>query len=122
MGGSGGEVKLFWRDELLQVLYWLQGEGFADLATVAGLAGFLQADPNLVAECLAELVEDGYVETAPADGQARFRLTDLGRREGGRRFREEFAHLQRPGHFECSPNCVCHITGDPEACPSHRPA
>ncbi len=121
MAGSDGELKLFWRDELLQVLYWLQGEGFADLATVTGLAGFLQADPDLVAQCLADLVADGYAE-AVADGQPRFRLTDLGRREGGRRFREEFAHLQKAGHFECSPDCVCHITGDPAACPSHRTA
>ncbi len=121
MASSNGELKLFWRDELLQVLYWLQGEGFADLATAGGLAGFLQADPILVAECLTELVEDGYVETVPADGQIRYRLTDLGRREGGRRFREEFAHLQKAGHYECSPDCICHLTSNREDCPSHRP-
>jgi hypothetical protein len=122
MARSHGELKLFWRDELLQLLYWLQGEGFADLATVVGLAGFLQADPGVVDECLTELTEDGYVETVAAYGQVRYRLTDLGRREGGRRFREEFAHLQKAGHFECSPDCICHVTGNPEDCPSHRPA
>ncbi|MER3397765.1 MAG: hypothetical protein C4316_04375 [Chloroflexota bacterium] len=119
MGAGKAELKLFWRDELLQVLYWLHGEGFADLATPAGLAGFLQAEPGLVGECLAELVADGYVEAVAADGQVWYRLTELGRREGGRRFREEFAHLQRTAHYECSPNCTCHITGSREACPSH---
>jgi hypothetical protein len=121
MGAGKGELKLFWRDELLQVLYWLQGEGFADLATATGLSEFLQAEPGLVGECLAELAADGYVEAVSADGQVCYRLTELGRREGGRRFREEFAHLQKAAHYECSPDCTCHLTGDRDSCPSHRP-
>lgn len=121
MGTGRGELKLFWRDELLQLLYWLHGEGFGELATAAGLTDFLQAEPELVGECLAELVADGYVEAVGVDGQVRYRLTELGRQEGGRRFREEFAHLQKAAHYECSPDCTCHITGNREACPSHGP-
>lgn len=116
------EARLFWRDELLQVMYWLQGEGFSDLCTLADLARFLQAESGLLAACLHDLVQDGYLEVATVrpDGQALYRLTAVGRREGGRRFAEEFAHLQRPAHFECSPDCPCRLSGNPADCPTRR--
>lgn len=96
--------ELFWRDEVLQALFWLRGEGLASASTAADLARFLVADEATIALVLAGLEGDGYVEPG-------YRLTELGMREGGRRFRDEFAGLTQQAHGECGPGCWCH---DPE--------
>ena len=50
-------------------------------------------------------------------GYVRFRLTDAGLKEGGRRFADEFADLTKPGHYECGdPSCECRRTGNPADC------
>ena len=123
---------LYWRDEILQALYWMQGEGLAEAASAADLARFLVADEGLIAAQLTRLAEAGYVEGGgrkAEDGKASpplppsaFRLTPLGVREGGRSFRDEFADYTRPAHGECGPGCWCK---DPEhegeACPNLEP-
>jgi hydrogenase maturation protease len=105
-------------DELLQVLYWLRGERLAESAGPDEVRRFLgAADAVELAADLRRLAAAGLVEHA---GEGRFRLTALGITEGGRRFAEEFADLQRPGHGECSdPSCDCHALG-PEACVGQR--
>jgi hypothetical protein len=109
---------LFWQDEILQALYWLAGEGLADSADSAELARLLVAPRRTVVRQLRRLCERGYLERVAGKG-LRYRLTDLGRQEGGRSFADEFAELTKPGHGECKPGCWCH---DPahagEPCPS----
>lgn len=102
------------RDELLQVMYWMRGEGLGDAVSAEDVGRLLVDTPKpLLAADLRSLCEAGLAE--PADGE-RYRLTDAGRREGGRRFGEAFADYMRPGHGACSdPNCDCHRLG-PEAC------
>ncbi len=104
-----------WRDELLQVLYWFRGEGLGESVAPQDLTVFLGAEAATVREQLERLVLEGYVE--PADGDPnRFRLTEVGVKEGGRRFADEFAGLTGQAHGECSnPNCSCRTLG-PEAC------
>ncbi len=105
------------RDELLQILYWFRGEGFGDAVAPPDLEPFLNADADLIRQRLERLVVEGYVEML-ADAPARFRLTDWGAKEGGRRFADEFAGLTGQAHGECSnPNCSCQTLG-PEACES----
>ena len=62
---------IYWRDEILQLMYWLKGEGI--LADVASddLQRFLEADPGRVGERLAQLVQDGYLTVAPPYPPAR---------------------------------------------------
>ena len=105
--------ELFWRDEILQTLFWMRGEGLADGAGPAELARFLAADRSLVEEVLSSMAAGGYVaiESGPASSSPAYRLTPLGIEEGGRRFRDEFAALTRQAHGECGPGCWCH---DPE--------
>ena len=65
------------------------------------------------------LTADGYLERLP---NSEYRLTALGRTEGGRSFHDEFADLIKPAHAECGPGCWCkdpNHAGEP--CPS-RPA
>lgn len=102
------------RDEILQVMYWLQGEGLADAPGVPELRRFLDdhAAADLAAD-LERLAAAGLLEPA---GQGRYRLTAPGREEGARRFADEFAGYLRQGHGACSdPTCDCHELG-PEAC------
>lgn len=103
------------RDELLQVLFWLEGEGFESELNAKGVSRFVSWPPEEIRRGLAELVEDGFASEAGDD----IRLTHAGRQEGGRRFVAEFATmLSRDTHHggEChDPDCDCHELG-PAAC------
>lgn len=104
------------RDEILQVLYWMEGEGLADDVDALRLVPFVGADVAAVGAHLEALRRIGYLERT-AVAPDRYRLSVIGRAEGRRRFEEEFAPLLRQGHGECNdPACDCHLTGDPAAC------
>jgi len=109
------------RDEILQVMYWLEGEGLApDVRPVDLLPLLGMAEPQTAAQ-LDTLRRSGLVEQARNE-PGRYRLSVIGRQEARRRFTEEFAPLLRRGHGECNdPYCDCHVTGDPAAC-LHRAA
>jgi hypothetical protein len=120
-GGAEALDALYWRDEILQALYWLHGEGLADAVDPARLAELLVADGSVVATELERLAAGGYVDAVPGPRSA-YRLTELGRLEGGRSFRDEFAGLTRQAHGECGEGCWCN---DPERqgepCPTREP-
>jgi hydrogenase maturation protease len=100
------------RDEILQVMFWLEGEGLGPDVALADLLRFVD-NPPAVAGALGRLVEDGYVEAEPAVPGARYRLTRLGQDEGRRRFLDEFEpYLARHAHGECgAADCDCHAGG-----------
>lgn len=100
------------RDEVLELLYWIEGEGFTGSATLAGLVRFLAYPEPEVRATLEDLIRRGDVLFA--EPSAEYRLTAEGRREAARRFAEEFAPLLSQGHGECNdPECDCHT--NPEA-------
>lgn len=104
------------RDEILQVLFWLAGEGLAPDVRSADLLPFIEGDEAAIAGHLETLRRLGYLEPTRNE-PGRYRLSVVGRGEGRRRFTEEFAPLLRQGHGECNdPDCVCHTTGDPADC------
>jgi len=106
---------LFWRDELLQILYWFRGEGLGEVVAPHELLPFLGAEEQLVTRYLERMADDGYVMRL-GGAPARYRLTELGLREGGRRFADEFSGLTGQAHYECNnPNCACKTLG-PAAC------
>lgn len=101
------------RDELLEFLYWIEGEAIPGAATFDGIVRFLAQPPEQVQSTLADLVARGDATSDPATSE--YRLTEPGRREAARRFAEEFAPLIGQGHGECNdPNCDCH--SDPASC------
>lgn len=111
------------QDEVLEVLYWLEGEGIPGAATLAGLARFLVRPPDEVAGALAQLVARGDIEPS---GDLEYRLTEPGRREAGRRFAEAFADMTGQGHGECNdPTCDCHTNpagaAECHAARAHKP-
>lgn len=98
--------ELRWRDEILGVLYWLRGEGIMGAATVGDLSGFLVADAGVLGDQLERLVAGGYLERADADDEVRYSLSEVGGREGGRVFADDFAELTGAAHGECGPGCL----------------
>ena len=117
--GSRALADLFWRDEILQIAYWFQGEGFGDEVTAHDLRRFIDADAPDLEPYLVRMAQEGYLESI--DG-GRYRLTGLGRGEGRRRFADAFEGLNKPAHGECSADCDCHRTGDTANCASKTAA
>ena len=100
------------RDELLEMLYWTEGEGFGGASTLDAIARFLTHSRDDVLRTLTVLVTRGDVVHDTPTGE--YRLTETGRKEAARRFAEEFAPMLNQGHGECNdPNCECH--SDPKA-------
>lgn len=105
---------IFWRDEILQLLFWMRGEGMGESQPAAAIARSLDIDESTLLKHLDQMVDAGYL----SQQDHRFGLTEMGRAEGGRRFQDEFESMLSQGHGECSdPNCDCHELG-PEHCKS----
>ena len=97
-------------DELLELLYWFEGEGFGGVASMEGIIRFTNLSEPLVRRTLDRLLSRGDVMVDASRG-GEYRLTELGRREAARRFAAEFAPLLSQGHGECSdPECDCHTS------------
>jgi len=108
---------LYWRSEILQVMYWLRGEGLGDVVDAALLERFLGVGADIGVTYLEQLVRDGYLD-AVADG---FRLSETGLAEGRTEFAMSFADLTRPAHGECSADCWCHASAEEAAaCAAER--
>jgi hypothetical protein len=97
---------LYWRSEILQVMYWLRGEGLGEVVDASLLERFLGVDAQLGLGYLERLVEDGYLERV-RDG---YRLSERGLEEGKTEFALSFSDLTRPAHGECSDDCWCHAS------------
>jgi hypothetical protein len=109
---------LYWRDEILQLMFWIRGEGFGDAIDPALLERFLGVQAQVGIRYLDHLVGEGLLEAA---GHGRYRLTEQGHRHGARVFADEFADLTKPGHGECGAECWCHASPEEaEACAEER--
>ena len=101
----GGEIAR--RDEVLEMLYWIEGEGFSGASSLDAIARFLTHDRAEVLRTLNALVASGDASCDEATGE--YQLTVTGRKEAARRFAEQFTPLLSQGHGECNdPNCDCH--------------
>ncbi|HET9533110.1 MAG TPA: hypothetical protein VFQ92_22330 [Blastocatellia bacterium] len=108
------------RDEVLQVMYWMTGEGFGRDFAPADIQKFLPADDAALVEALEQMILDGLIEKTDRDQYA---LTVQGKIEGGRRFADEFEGMMKPGHFECDePDCDCHNADSIGECKNLSPA
>lgn len=110
---SDALAALYWRSEILQVMYWLGGEGFGDVVDPGLIERFLGVDARIGITYLDRLVEEGYLVR---DGDW-YALSEFGREHGAREFADSFADLTKPTHGECSDDCWCHASVDEaEAC------
>lgn len=109
--------RLFWRSEILQVMYWLRGEELGDSATPELLERFLGVEATIAATYMDRLVDEGYLVVR--DGA--YALSERGEAEGADEFEAAFAGLTRPTHGECSADCWCHASvEEAEACARDR--
>jgi hypothetical protein len=111
--------RMYWRSEILQVMYWLRGEGLGEVVDATLLERFLGVQAEVGVGYLDQLVTDGYLETAGGG----YVLSDRGLEEGKTEFALSFADLTRPSHGECSADCWCHASIDEAlACAAERDA
>ncbi|MDQ4130778.1 MAG: hypothetical protein M3133_07305 [Actinomycetota bacterium] len=99
------------REEVLQAMYWMRGEGLFEAPSSDDLARFLAVPSETLTPYLERFAADGYLE--PVDSG--YRLTPLGQEAGKRTFAEEFADLTRAPHGECDEDCWCHSSPDEAA-------
>lgn len=102
---------LFWRSEILQVLYWLHGEGLGDVVDAAVIERFVGVDVDTATAHMDRLVTEGYLVPVGAA----YTLSEEGLREGAQEFASAFADLTRPAHGECSADCWCHASPEEAA-------
>ncbi len=108
------EASIFWQDEILQVMYWMRGEGFGEKITVAELKKFLDTSDETLVANLSQLAKHNLVNFDFSDA---YELTETGVKEGGRRFADEFDGMLKQGHYECDdPNCDCNDPNSDAAC------
>ena len=109
---------LYWKEEILQVMFWVQGEGFGEDMDAATLGRFLGIDAEIGLGYLDRLCENGLLETVEPD---RYRLSALGQAEGGKVFSDEFAEFTKPSHGECGAECWCHGSSEEaDACAAEQ--
>lgn len=99
------QPSIFWQDEILQVMFWMRGEGFATKSSMADLRKFLDTPDEVLTANLSELEKKQLIES---DFSETYELTETGVKEGGRRFADEFDGMLKQGHYECNdPDCDC---------------
>ena len=92
------------REEVLQAMYWLAGEGLADAPTGEELSRFLAVPADTLTVYLDRFVQERYLERAGGG----YRMTPKGEVLGKRSFADEFAGLTGQAHGECDEDCWCH--------------
>ncbi len=112
-GGESTAADLRKQDEVLQLLFWMRGEGLGEVVRPPDLRVFLAPEDELpdLTPVFRRLVERGLLETLDDDGPSGpgFRLTEEGILEGGRRFADEFSDIAGQAHGQCDdPDCDCH--------------
>ena len=90
------------RDEVLELLFWMRGQGFGEQLSVRDLAGFLVYPEEEIAVTLRTLEALGVVERRPEE---RYALTESGLPEARRRFVDNFREMLAEGHGECGFSC-----------------
>ena len=98
---------LFWKDEILQIMYWMDGEGLGSSVMASQILPLLNTNQDNLIYHLQKLVDDGFLEsnTLQVDPDTKVNLSMEAKREAGRRFADAFQGYQKAGHGECGPDC-----------------
>ena len=113
-----GPSNLLRQDEILQVMYWMLGEGLGTQVSIDDLRKFLTIPDEKIEIAMKNLFRTGLVRVI---NPGIYQLTEMGVVEGRRRFVDEFEGLLKQGHYECNdPECDCHTPEFSGACKSHE--
>jgi hypothetical protein len=101
---------LFWKDEILQVMYWMHGEELGSQVSAAQLAALLTASEEELGAHLMQLTNERLLtKTADTNSLSLYKLSEEGKKHAGKVFRNAFEGLQKAGHGECGPDCeICY--------------
>ena len=109
---------LFWRSEILRVVYWLYGEGLGDLVDLDLIRQYLDIDgTDDIGSYVDLLVADGSLVQ---DGDW-YALSARSMAEGEAQWATAFTDLVRPISNECNDDCWCQTSAaEAEACARSR--
>ena len=109
---------LFWRSEILRVVYWLYGEGLGDLVDVDLIRQYLDVEHDQdLSAYLDLLVKDGSLVRE----DEWYALSARGLAEGEAQLATAFTDLIHPVVNECDDECWCHTSmAEAEACARSR--
>ncbi len=96
--------RLINREEVLQICFWFQGEGFGDVFDATSIQVFLSANLSSIEAAFDELVDDGDLVPVP-ETLRKYKFSASGTKKGGRLFADSFAEFQNAGHGECAAGC-----------------
>ena len=98
---------LFWKDEILQILYWMDGEGFGKEVKVVQVLSLLNTNESNLLYHISKLVNEGVLLASKTaiDNTTSIRLSPKIKKEAGQRFADAFQGYQKAGHGECGPDC-----------------
>ncbi len=104
---------LFWREEILQVLYWMEGEGLEVLVPFSRLMVLLNTTSDNLFHHLKKNIDAGFLQTEDElfNENSSVKLTPSGKKEAGNIFANAFNGMQKQGHGECGPDCDCQAEG-----------
>ena len=109
---------LYWRSEILGVVYWLYGEGLGDIVDLELIRQYLGVDAREnLAEYLDQLVTDGSLVL---DGEW-YALSARAMAEGEAQLATAFTDFIHPVLDECDGECWCQTSeAEAEACARSR--
>ncbi len=109
---------LYWRSEILQVVYWLHGEGLGDIVDIDLIRQYLGVDVHEnLSTYLDLLVDDGSL-VRDADWYA---LSERAMADGEAQLATAFTDLVHPVVSECADDCWCQTSAaEAEACARAR--
>lgn len=96
---------MFWKDEILQVLYWVKGEGMGEEITIDQILPLLNTTEENLKFHLIKLNREGFLNLNKSDNHLKYSLSETGKKEGAKHFAEAFQGMQKAGHGECGPDC-----------------
>ena len=98
---------LFWKDEILQILYWMDGEGLGSEVPVVQVLSLLSSNEENLLYHISKLVKDGVLmaNSTEISSSTLIQLSSDMKKEAGRRFSDAFQGYQKAGHGECGPDC-----------------
>ena len=98
---------LFWKDEILQIMYWMDGEGLGKTVPLSQILALLNTNEENLIFHIGKMAKDGYleVEDKPIVSNSMVSLSASAKKEAGRVFSEAFQGYQKAGHGECGPDC-----------------
>jgi hypothetical protein len=114
---------LFWRSEILRVVYWLHGEGLGDIVDLDLIRTYLGVD-DVGADVRENL--STYLDMLVADGSLVcdgnwYALSARAMAEGEAELATAFTDLIRPVLNECNDECWCQTSAaEAEACARSR--